>query len=76
MNRLLTSILLPRHTGVRVQRYEGAVMAVAMATLAALLLRHYNLPHPFTSFSFAAAITFWYGGTGPGLIAIVLSCRY
>jgi hypothetical protein len=29
----------------------------------------------FTSFSFAAiAITFWYAGTGPGLIAIVLSC--
>jgi formate hydrogenlyase transcriptional activator len=75
MNRLLTSIFVPRHTGVKVQRYGGAVMAVAMATLAALLLRHYNLPHPFTSFSFAAiAITFWYAGTGPGLLAIVLSC--
>jgi transcriptional regulator with GAF, ATPase, and Fis domain len=50
-------------------------VAVAMAMLAALLLRHYDLPHPFTSFSFAAiAITFWYAGTGPGLIAIVLSC--
>src|SRR5262249_38903210 len=33
------------------------------------------LPHPFTSFSFAAiAITFWYAGTGPGLLAIALSC--
>jgi transcriptional regulator with GAF, ATPase, and Fis domain len=75
MNRLFTKIFVPRHTGVRVQRYGGAVVAVATAMLAALLLRHYNLPHPFTSFSFAAiAITFWYAGTGPGLIAIVLSC--
>jgi hypothetical protein len=75
MNRLFTTIFVPRHTGVRVQRYGGAVVAVAMAMLAALLLRHYDLPHPFTSFSFAAiAITFWYAGTGPGLIAIVLSC--
>jgi len=46
-----------------------------MAAIAGLLLRHYNLPHPFISFSFAAiAITFWYAGTGPGLFAIALSC--
>jgi transcriptional regulator with GAF, ATPase, and Fis domain len=46
-----------------------------MAAAAALLLRYYNLPHPFTSFSFVAiAITFWYAGTGPGLLAMALSC--
>src|SRR4029077_9739878 len=36
--------------------------------------RHENLPHPFTSFSFAAiAISFWCAGTGPGLLALLLS---
>src|SRR5207245_205729 len=40
----------------------------------ALILRHYALPHPFTSFSFMAiAITSWYAGTGPGLLALLLS---
>jgi len=34
----------------------------------------YDLPSPFTSFSFAAiAVTFWYAGTGPGLLALLLS---
>jgi len=45
-----------------------------MALGTALVLRYENLPHPFTSFSFAAiAITFWCAGTGPGLLALVLS---
>jgi formate hydrogenlyase transcriptional activator len=48
-------------------------MSAALGT--ALILRHYHLPHPFTSFSFAAiAITFWYAGTGPGIAALLLSC--
>jgi transcriptional regulator with GAF, ATPase, and Fis domain len=72
---LLAFIFAPRRTGAIVQRYGAAVVLVAMAAAAALLLRHYNLPHPFTSFSFAViAVTFWYGGTGPGLLAIALSC--
>ena len=75
MNRLFTSIFLPRRSGAIVCRYGGASVCVAMAAMAALLLRKYNLPHPFTSFSFAViAITFWYAGTGPGLLAIALSC--
>src|SRR5229473_7465587 len=57
-----------------VLRYGAAVILVAAALGTALLLRHENLPHPFTSFSFAAiAITFWYVGTGPGLLALLLS---
>jgi formate hydrogenlyase transcriptional activator len=56
-------------------RYGAAIILVAAALGTALTLRHENLPHPFTSFSFAAiAITFWYGGTGPGLLALLLSC--
>ena len=53
----------------------GAVVAVAIAAMAAFLLQRYNFPHPFTSFSFACiAVTFWYAGTGPGLLAVALSC--
>jgi transcriptional regulator with GAF, ATPase, and Fis domain len=75
MNRLLGWMLVPRHTGGIFQRYGVALVSVALAIMPALLLRHYHLPHPFTSFSFAAiAITFWYAGMGPGLLAIVLSC--
>ena len=55
-------------------RYGAAVVMVAIALGAALALRHDNLPHPFISFSLAAiAITFWYAGTLPGLLAILLS---
>src|SRR6266853_6924216 len=57
-----------------VLRYGAAIILVAAALGTALILRHDDLPHPFTSFSFAAiAITFWYGGTGPGLLALLLS---
>jgi len=57
-----------------VLRYGTAAVSVTMALATALLLRHHNLPHPFTSFSFAAiAVTFWYAGTGPGLLALLLS---
>jgi formate hydrogenlyase transcriptional activator len=74
MNRLFASILVPRRSGAIVQRYGVAGVSVAIAAVAGLLLRRFNLPHPFTSFSFAAiAVTFWYAGTGPGLLAIVLS---
>src|ERR1700756_3916378 len=57
-----------------VLRYGAAIILVAAALGVALILRVENLPHPFTSFSFAAiAITFWYAGTGPGVLAAVLS---
>ena len=57
-----------------VLRYGAAVSLVATALGTALILRSESLPDPFTSFSFAAiAITFWYGGTGPGLLALLLS---
>jgi transcriptional regulator with GAF, ATPase, and Fis domain len=57
-----------------VLRYGSAVILVAAALGTALTLRYENLPHPFTSFSFAAiAVAFWYGGTGPGLLALLLS---
>jgi transcriptional regulator with GAF, ATPase, and Fis domain len=55
-------------------RYGTAVASVGLALATAVLLSHYNLPRPFTSFSFVAvAVAFWYGGTGPGLLAVLLS---
>jgi formate hydrogenlyase transcriptional activator len=57
-----------------VRRYGTAVISVGVAVGIALLLRHDRLPHPFITFSFAAiAITFWCAGTGPGLLALLLS---
>jgi formate hydrogenlyase transcriptional activator len=57
-----------------VLRYGAAAFSIGVALAISLLLRHYHLPHPFISFSFAAiAIIFWYGGTGPGLLALLLS---
>lgn len=56
-------------------RYGLAVVSAATALGAALALRHYHSPHPFMSFSLVAiAITFWIAGTGPGLVALLLSC--
>jgi formate hydrogenlyase transcriptional activator len=56
-------------------RYAAAVCSIATALGFALALWHYNLPHPFNAFSFVAiAVTFWYAGTGPGIIAILLAC--
>ena len=58
-----------------VLRYGVAAILMAAALATALILRHYHLPHSFTSFSFMAiAITFWYAGTGPGVAALLLSC--
>jgi formate hydrogenlyase transcriptional activator len=68
------SRLTARPASAVVLRYGAAVIFVAMALGTALILRHYNLPHPFTSFSFVAvALTFWRAGTGPGLLALLLS---
>jgi formate hydrogenlyase transcriptional activator len=58
-----------------VLRYGAVVVLVVAAFGITLTLRHYNLPHPFSSFSFVAiAIAFWYAGTGPGIAALLLSC--
>ena len=57
-----------------VLRYSLAVVSVGTALGTAMFLRRHNLPHPFTSFSLTAiALTFWYAGTGPGFLALVLA---
>jgi formate hydrogenlyase transcriptional activator len=74
MAALHISTFAARPKSVVVLRYGTAMVFVAAALGIALILRHNNLPHPFTSFSFAAiAFTFWCAGTGPGLLALLLS---
>src|SRR5216684_9112841 len=55
-------------------RYGLALASVTGALLLELLFHHLNLPHPFAAFALSAiAITFWYGGTKPGIVAVLLS---
>jgi transcriptional regulator with PAS, ATPase and Fis domain len=58
-----------------VARYGLAVASVATALGTTLILRHYNFPAHFISHFtlIAIAITFWLAGTGPGLLAYLLS---
>src|ERR1700751_2210464 len=56
------------------RRYGLAFASVAAALLLDFLFSHFNLPHPFAAFALSAiAITFWYGGTKPGIVAVLLS---
>lgn len=53
-------------------RYGIAVLTVAIGTgLDFFLLRHFDAK--LTPFLFAVAATVWYAGTGPGVLAIILS---
>ena len=55
-------------------RYGLAVVAVAAALGLAQIFLYFDLPQPFTAFSLSAiAITYWYGGTVPGIFAALLS---
>jgi len=58
-----------------VARYGLAVASVATALGTTLILRHYNFPAHFISHFtlIAIAMTFWSAGTGPGLLAYLLS---
>src|SRR5436305_10599997 len=65
---------LTRQAASFARRYGLAFASVAGALLLDLLFRHFNLPHPFAAFALSAiAITFWYGGTKPGIVAAVLA---
>ena len=54
--------------------YLLAVASVGLAFIGATTFLHYHLPLAIMSFSFCAiAITFWYAGIGPGILALVLA---
>src|SRR3954454_23524004 len=54
--------------------YLLALVSVGLAFVAARTFLHFHLPLAIMSFSFCAiAITFWYGGIGPGILAVLLA---
>ena len=54
-------------------RYGVALASVAIAAVVRALLDHVLGPHaPFVTFSGAIALAMWFGGWGPGLIAVIL----
>jgi len=56
-------------------RYGLAVLCVALALGIKLFLQQLHFGYPLsTSFLADIAVTFWYAGTGPGILALVLSC--
>ncbi len=55
-------------------RYGLAVFSVAVALGLSLAFTHFRLPQTFSAFALSAiAITFWYAGTAPGIVAAVMS---
>ena len=58
----------------RLQRYSFAVLSVAVALGPALLLDHFGFRDATVPlFVCASAISSWYGGPGPAVLAVVLS---
>jgi transcriptional regulator with GAF, ATPase, and Fis domain len=54
--------------------YLLAVASVGLAFVVARTFLHFHLPLAIMSFSFCAiAITFWYAGIGPGVLALLLA---
>jgi len=58
----------------RIQRYGFAVASVAIALGMALILRHYSVREvAFPLFLFALALTAWFAGDRPAILAVALS---
>jgi hypothetical protein len=56
------------------RRYGLAFVSVTGPLLLELVFHHFNLPHSFAAFALSAiAATFWYAGTKPGIVAVLLS---
>src|SRR5271168_5080026 len=56
------------------QRYTLAVLSVGIALGLALLLGRYHFRGvEFPLFLFAIALSVWYAGIGPGIVAVLLS---
>jgi len=54
--------------------YALAVVSIITAFLLARMFLYFHLPLAIMSFSFCAiAISFWYGGVGPGLLTLALA---
>src|ERR1700688_1460254 len=61
-------------TGSLILRYGLAFVSIAAALGLARIFLHFNLPQPFAALALSAiAITFWYGGNMPGIVAALLA---
>jgi PAS domain S-box-containing protein len=57
-----------------VLRYGLAIASIAVAVGLARVFLYFHLPQPFAALALSAiAITFWYGGVKPGIVATVLA---
>ena len=55
-------------------RYALPVITVGSAFGLTIVLKSLHWPHPFTFYFLAAiAVTFWFGGTGPGVFSLILA---
>ncbi len=55
-------------------RYALPIIAVASALGVTFLLKWLHWPHPYTFYFLAAiAVTFWFGGIGPGVCSLILA---
>lgn len=65
---------IARPAGAMAPRYGLAFASVAVALGFAQTFVYFQLPQAFTAFALTAiAITFWYGGTKPGILAALLA---
>jgi len=62
------------HPAALAARYGLAFGSVAVAFVLAQTFLHFHLPQTFIAFALSAiAVTFWYGGTKPGILAAVFA---
>ena len=55
-------------------RYVLPIITVGSALGLTIVLKSLHWPHPFTFYFLAAiAVTFWFGGTGPGVFSLILA---
>ena len=60
--------------GSAIWRYGLAIVSIAMALGLARIFLYFQLPQPFAVFALSAiAVSFWYGGTKPGILAALLA---
>jgi PAS domain S-box-containing protein len=53
--------------------YGLAIVSVSIATISALILRHFHIDVKTSLFVFAVSVVAWYGGRGPVFAALILS---
>jgi hypothetical protein len=62
------------HSAASAVRYGLAFGSVAIALCLARMFLHFHLRQTFIAFALSAiAVTFWYGGAKPGILAAVLA---